>query len=246
VITEQQARQTIPRVIRALVQAYGEPPELDEGDALDMSLRTILHEYSSERAASAGMRGLQEEFVDWNELRVSTPHQLARAIDLGENSETAAEVVLDLLRAVFGERNEMSLEFLREASASDARSFLDGIPKLGPILTAKILLLVIGQPSIVATTDVSRVCLRLEWIREDYDVTQTQRRLERLVTKSLMPALYHAFREHGRKTCLTHTPRCKSCPILRHCPFGREATKRKKPASPAKATKKKVSSSRKK
>ena len=230
-ITEQQARQTIPRVLRALEQAYAEPPPNEEGDALEMSVRLILHEDSSEKAVSAAMRRIDLQFVDWNEVRVSTPYQVSRAISATGDAEAKAVQLLALLQAVFRERNEVSLDFLREGSAADARTFLEGIPELGPVLAGKLAMLVFGHPSVVVTPEVARVSLRLDWIREDYDADQILRRLERLVTRSAMRGLYHTFREHARKVCQAQDPKCKRCPVLRHCPFGREATKRSQTAS---------------
>ena len=237
-ISEQQARQSIPRVLKALAQKYGEPPEPPEGDALDLCVRTILHHESSEKAVAAAMRRFERDFVDWNEVRVSTPHQVGLAIDAAGKGEDKARALLALLQGIFQARNEMSLEFLREAGSGEARETLEGIPELGPILASKLLLLVFGHACIVVTPEVTRVAVRLDWAREDYDAVQTQRRLERLVPKASMALLHHAFREHAHRLCQAQTPKCKKCPVLRHCPFGRASAKSKSPTRKSKTRKK--------
>jgi endonuclease-3 len=225
VISEQQGRQGIPRIVRALTQTYGEPPRLSEGDALDLAVHVILRDGISERAAETALARLRQDFVDWNEVRVSTPHQVVRALGDPQGGLERARAILGLLRAVFRRQNEMSMAFLREAGAAEARSFFETVPELGPVLSAKMLMLVLGHPSVIVTPEVARVCQRLELVREDYDKSQIERRLERLVARNLMPELYHVFQEHARRACLAQDPRCKGCPILKQCAFGREAIK---------------------
>ena len=223
-ISERQARKTIPRVLSSLEKKHGEPPPLPDGDALEMAIRIVLHEDSSEKAVAAAMRNLQRDFVDWNEVRVSTPFQVARSIDSNGDAEGKAKELQALLRGVFQARNDVSLEFLREASASEALEFFQNISELGPVLTGKIMMLVLGHASIIVSPEVVRVCSRLDWVREDYDEVQVQKRLERLVTKSSMYLLYHVCKEHARKICQAQNPKCKRCPVLKHCPYGRAAT----------------------
>lgn len=233
-ISEREARKTIPRVLRALEKKHGEPPPLSDGDALEMAIRVVLHEDRSEKAAASAIRNLQRDFADWNEVRVSTPYQVATAIDSNGEAETKALEVQALLSAAFSVRNEISLEFLREASAAEAAEFFEEISELGPVLTGKILMLVLGHSSIIVSPEVIRVCQRLDWIREDYDDVQIQKRLERLVPKSAMYQLYHVCREHARKICQAQDPKCRGCPVLKFCPFGREATRTRKSAGAAK------------
>ena len=224
-ISEQQARQVVPRVVRSLEQAYGPPAPPEEGEALAAAVRAVLQEYVSDRNASAAMHNFTDGFVDWNEVRVSTAYQVSEAIGGGEAAEEATRRIMALLSAVFRARNEMSLDFLRDGGPTEAREFLDGVENLGPPLAAKIQMLVLGHASVIVTSDVVRIAQRLGWVREDYDEAQTQRRLERVVSKALMPALHWGSREHARKTCLAQNPRCKGCPVLKQCPYGREAQK---------------------
>lgn len=216
-IAEQDARKLVSTVIDTLQKNHGEPPAPPEDGLLAESVLAILSNGSSKKTAGAALKKLQDGFVDWNEARVSTVHEVAACVGAAPEDEEKARSVRALLRAVFREDNEIGMGFLREASPSDAREFVEKIRELEPTVAYRILMEVLGHACVPVTEEVARVCKRLDLVREDYDEEQTQKRLERIIAKAQMPAFFHVVLAHAQKTCLVEKPKCDQCALLKEC-----------------------------
>jgi endonuclease-3 len=73
-----------------------------------------------------------------------------------------------------------------------------------------------GQPSIVVDTHVKRVAKRLGLTRSD-DPDHVEHDLQQLMPRSQWTAFSQRLLLHGRYVCLARKPRCRTCPIYRHC-----------------------------
>lgn len=216
-IAETQARKTLARVVKKLKKAYGEPAEPAEEDPMARVVRAVLEDGASDRAAAAALRRMQETFVDWNEARVSTVYQLAETIEEAGDAERKARSLRGLCQAIFERENAVDPTFLVQESATDARGFMDAREDVDPVIGRRALLLALGHACVPVTADVSRVSLRLDLVREDYDAALMQRRLERLLPNADMPLFFHVVTQHARKRCLVSRPKCKGCPISSDC-----------------------------
>lgn len=83
-----------------------------------------LHHSTSADKALKSFERLATEFVDWNEIRVSTIQEIREQLPSGANSLDTAVFIKDFLEFVHRERQCMDLEFLIELNLSDIRRFL--------------------------------------------------------------------------------------------------------------------------
>ncbi len=94
----------------------------------DSILETVifhrLHHATSADKALKSFERLITEFVDWNEIRVSTIQEIREQLPSGANSLDTAVFIKDYLEFVHRERQCMDLEFLIEQNLSDIRRFL--------------------------------------------------------------------------------------------------------------------------
>lgn len=218
-IAEQDARKLLPVLVEKLRKKYGDPPEPPTENLLEEAVRLLLAEKRSQRAVQSALRALREEFVDWNEVRVSTVYEVAACIGDSEEAVELARSVRSLLRVLFDAQNEVSADWLPEASPAEARELFDHIPHVPTAVGHRMLLEVFGHACVPITADVARVCMRLDLTREDYDAEQVQKRLERVLAKALMPAFYHLVAAHASQTCTEQAPKCRQCPIRKECPY---------------------------
>ena len=222
-IAEQQARRMISRVVAKLMSAYGSPEPPAEEDLLRRVIRVILKDGASDRVVDSAVRRLEKTFVDWNEARVSTVHQIADAISDTGDPETKARSLRAMLQAIFRKQCAGADDFLQEGGAAEVRNFMETVPEMDLAIRQKVLLLALGCACVPVTTEVVRVSVRLDLVRADYDAWQIGRRLERVVPKSGMPDFYHAFSLHAAQTCLEDRPKCKLCEVIRDCAFHRSS-----------------------
>src|ERR1700722_13947 len=80
----------------------GVRPAVDEPrPVLEQFIFAICREGTTREQAENAYRSLQERFFDWNEIRVSSVHELADVLEgLGE-AETRAQRIIDFLQEVF-------------------------------------------------------------------------------------------------------------------------------------------------
>ena len=99
-----------------------------------------LHIGMCARDALKSFRMLEDEFVDWNEVRVSTIKEIREQPPDGGASLDTAGVSKDFLEHVFRERQRIDLEYLDEATLTEARKFLRQIRGIDPATIEAILL----------------------------------------------------------------------------------------------------------
>lgn len=87
----------------------------------------IYHRLHHSTPADKALRSfgrLTSEFVDWNEVRVSTIQEIREQLPSGANSLDTAVFIKDFLELVHRERQCIDLEYLIEENLTDVRRFL--------------------------------------------------------------------------------------------------------------------------
>jgi endonuclease III len=121
-----------------LEQAFGEIKlPADAESVLEKAVYLILREGGSPTATARAMKSLRQDFADWNEVRASRPAELMRMLSGVRRASTMrrlegrARRIKDMLDQIYGERNDTSLEFLRDMKAKDQFEFLSELDDLG-------------------------------------------------------------------------------------------------------------------
>lgn len=84
-------------------------------------LREILKSDMHERSALIALNRLEKHFADWNEIRVSSPFEIAAAMDSGGNDIVRAEWIQQLLLCIFDTTDEMSFSTFLDMTPTQAR-----------------------------------------------------------------------------------------------------------------------------
>jgi len=101
-----------------------------ERSPVKVLLLGALSEYLSARSALVLLNRLERTFVDWNEVRVSSPYEIATAMHGNADDLTYAEYIRRVLTRVFDETNDMTLSSLMDKRRSDVTRLI------GRIMTA--------------------------------------------------------------------------------------------------------------
>jgi hypothetical protein len=117
-----------------------DPP--DEFDALTHQLVfSILLWEASTGQAKAAMRRIREAVVDYNELRVCVPDEVAHV--LGDKYPLAHERAMrmrSILNDVYHRQHAISLKHLGEIGRREARAYLDSLEGVPPFVSARVCL----------------------------------------------------------------------------------------------------------
>jgi endonuclease-3 len=75
---------------------------------------------------------------------------------------------------------------------------------------------------ITVDTHVTRLANRLGLTKHASDAVKIEQDLLPIVPRERWTIFSHLLIYHGRKICKAQKPQCDQCPLLQHCPTGRE------------------------
>jgi endonuclease III len=113
------------RLYNSLKRKYSKVQPVTHDDPVEALVYSIISENVTARAAQTAMKRLAENFVDFNDLRVSRSEEIIEA--LGEDTPEAKQIASLLTRAlaaVFHRYNTLSLEALKKIGKRPAKQAL--------------------------------------------------------------------------------------------------------------------------
>jgi len=188
---------------------------------LELLVRTILSQHTSDRNRDVAYTALREAFPKWEEVLAAPTEAVADAIrGAGLHHQRAARIQ-HVLRRIQDERGTLSLDFLGEISDRRAAEWLLSLPGVGKKTAYVVLLFGFNRPFFPVDTHIARVTLRLKaWdgTGDPHDA------LAPLVPPGEELDLHLHLIQLGRELCRPRAPRCPDCPLLDLCPYGQEST----------------------
>ncbi len=196
-----------------------EPPP--QWPVLDELMATILSQNTSDANSDAAFEELRRRFDGWDAVRRAPAASIAKAIRRAGLSRRKAPRIKQILQAIFIERGELSLDFLRGLPAPEAADYLRRFPGVGPKTVACVLLFACRKPVLPVDTHVHRVSRRLGLIGPRTGAAKAHDDLARLVAPRQVLEFHIQLIRHGRRTCAARNPQCEDCPLVDLCPEGR-------------------------
>ncbi len=195
-----------------MLRAHGAP--------LDELILTVLSQNTNDRNRDVAYARLRRRFESWDEIRDAELVEVEEAIRPGGLAPTKSKRIQEILQAVDGD----DLAWMADAPLGEARDYLCALPGVGRKTAACVLLFALGMPDVPVDTHVYRVGTRLGLFRPRGSLEEAHDELLRLAGNDADEAyeLHTSLIRHGRRTCTARKPRCRECPLLRLCPYGRE------------------------
>jgi hypothetical protein len=109
----------------------------DTESTVEKAVYLVLREGGSQASTERAMRSLREDFVDWNDVRLSRPSELARLMSNSSKAVTIrrlvgrCERIREMLDQIYNDRNEVNLEFLLDEKPKGQIEYLEDIDDLG-------------------------------------------------------------------------------------------------------------------
>lgn len=176
------------RNLKALLKrgAKRAPPELpDEDDPLSVLIVSFLLWESSTPAALRAYRRFKRSFVDYNDLRVSLPHEITEWLGMRdalalERSQRLRATLNDLFRR----ENAVTLDKLYEGRKREVREYLEGLEGMTPYVSARIALLAFDAHAIPVDEQLRMVLIANDAADDAADVVETSQWLARHIKAS--------------------------------------------------------------
>jgi endonuclease-3 len=209
-------------ILERLREAYGRPVPRVHGAPVDELILTVLSHNTNDRNRDVAYARLRERFASWAEVRDAPVADVEDAIRPGGLAPTKAVRIREILRAL----GDDDLSWTEHAPLEEARDYLCELPGVGRKTAACVLLFSYGRPDVPVDTHVYRVGARLGLWRPNAPLDEAHDEMLRLARGSDPYEAHVALIRHGRRTCIARAPRCRECPLLSLCPYGRAAVRR--------------------
>jgi len=221
-------RTKIVKIINLLNKACGTPAPLKKDDPVDVLVRTVLSQNTTDKNSLKAFAVLKLKFKSWDELLNTDTRKIARLIRHAGLANIKAKRIKEILGEIEKrgqvpgsrvQKKKISLGFLAKMDVEDSLEYLKSLKGVGPKTAACVMLFAFNKPVMPVDTHIFRVTKRLGLIGEDLSIEEAHKRLLDAVPKHLIYQFHLGIIEHGRKTCIAQNPRCGVCILYGLCRF---------------------------
>jgi endonuclease III len=207
-------------IIQNLERTYGVPENERTSDPLDMLVKIILSQATSDTNSHRTFAALKKRFPAWDALLRARTSTIAETIRSGGLANQKAAVIKDVLRQIKEDHGTLDLGFLHELSSEEAVSYLSQFRGIGPKTIACTLLFACRKEIFPLDTHIFRILRRVGLIPQSC----TDRRAHEIMNRLVPPGKFYSFHvnliRHGRTLCRPREPLCERCPIVEYCDYG--------------------------
>jgi len=209
-------------IIQNLERTYGVPENRRTSDPLDMLVKIILSQATSDTNSHRTFAALKERFPSWDRLlrvRVST---IAETIRSGGLANQKAAVIKEVLRQIKEDHGTLDLSFLHKLSSEDAVRYLSQFRGIGPKTIACTLLFACRKEVFPLDTHIFRILRRVGLIPQSCTDRRAHEIMNRIVPEGKFYSFHVNLIRHGRTLCRPREPLCERCPIVEYCDYGQQ------------------------
>lgn len=209
-----------------LCQEYQCPiPYFHDLDPLSELISSLLSHRTKNKDSAKAFENLKARFDTWEEVKNASVEEIMHQINSCTWPEQKAPRIKNVLQAIYRQVGELSLDFLKHLSPSEARGWLEQLPGVGPKTSAAVLIFSnLKMKALPVDSHHFRVASRIGLIEPKLSLEKAHQVLERQLPENWSVQQVYDNHEvlmlHGQRCCYFKNPDCKRCPILRLCPFG--------------------------
>ncbi|HVG31995.1 MAG TPA: hypothetical protein VM911_02910 [Pyrinomonadaceae bacterium] len=207
-------------IIQNLERAYGVPENRRASDPLDMLVKIVLSQATSDTNSHRTFAALKKRFPTWEQALRARESTIADVIRSGGLANQKAAVIKSILRQIKHEHGTLDLSFLHELSAEEATTYLSEFRGIGPKTVACTLLFACRKEVFPLDTHIFRILRRVGLIPQKSTDLRAHELMNRLVPEGKFYSFHVNLIRHGRALCRPREPLCERCPIVEYCDYG--------------------------
>jgi len=220
--TTMNKQQALTQVLKVLEKHYA-PPDPDEKPVLEQLLYAVLREGTTRDQADAAYKTLETKFIDWNEIRVSSPQEIADALGSLPGAAEKSTRLIGILQHVFETTFSFRLEDIDKKGLKQAAKQLGRFAEASDFAVAWVLQRSLGGHALPLDAPSLRTLHRLGLVDHlDEHLESIRSTLEHYIPKSRGPLFTDTVSMVAKDYCWAEEPHCSACPLLKDCPTGQE------------------------
>lgn len=206
-----------------LARAYPLPEPPDRTDSLvDQVVMAVLWADAPPAKARQACAKLAEEFVDWNELRVSMTTEAGSVLEACGLPMVKAGALKRILGKVVEELYTFDFEALAARPRDQLKAWFMSIEGLPHPIAASVLYHVFQYDRVLADADIARVIQRLGLVAETAAEPEVEAGMADVIPAREAHLVYHGLRQHALAVCTKKDFDCRSCLLRKECKTGQE------------------------
>lgn len=221
-IHDEEELKPIRHIIRNLERVYGVPENDCTRDPLDMLIKIILSQATSDVNSDRAFENLKKKFPTWDKALRARETTIANAIRSGGLANQKAATIKSLLLQIKAERGALDLLFLHEMPTDEAVAYLSQFRGIGPKTIACTLLFACRKDIFPIDTHIFRILRRVGLIPEKCTDERAHEIMDSIVPHGKFYSFHVNLIRHGRTLCRPRDPQCERCPIVEYCDYGQE------------------------
>ncbi|MCK4851380.1 MAG: hypothetical protein KAT11_08515, partial [Phycisphaerae bacterium] len=168
-------------VLSRLKRLYGAPAKQSaEVEPVERIVLAILADNEPSSKAQTVLRKLKGYYVDFNELRVSRPNELAAHMgSTFAQPLPKAKIILGVLKGIFDRENSFDLGFLKSKSKQELEEYFRDIPGADNYLVSSVILYCCGRQAFPLDEKMLQACKELELAKGPVSLENMQAYFER-------------------------------------------------------------------
>ena len=212
------------RRLRALLAKHYKltPPPPPKESFVDQIVMTVLWCESPPARAEAAFVNLAEEFVDWNELRVSVTSEVGSILESCGLPAPKGAVLKRILSKAVEELYSFDFELLCPRPREQVRDWFITIEGVPHQVAAAILYYVYGYDRVLVDAEIARVIQRLGLVPEEAPEADIEAGLADVIPARESHFIYDALRQHAATICTKKDFDCRICPLRKECETGKK------------------------
>ncbi|MEP7291763.1 MAG: endonuclease III [Chloroflexota bacterium] len=206
-------------VAAALGELFGFPDWRPFLPPLDELIDCILSQSTTDANRDRAFAALKANFPNWEAVMNAPTEAVINAIKPAGLANQKAPRIQEVLRRIYAERGELSIDFLADVPISDAKTWLTRFHGVGPKTAAIVLCFAFQREAFPVDTHIHRVGQRIGFLPQGISADNAHPVMEAIVP----PQDYFAFHLNmirlGREICQARQPHCDLCPLKAYCDY---------------------------
>jgi endonuclease-3 len=213
----QEKRRLLAQISDALEKRYGVPGTGPLDDPLEVLIRTILSQNTTDRNRDLAYVELERRFPRWEDILEAEQDEIAEAIKVGGLGQQKAGRIKEILQWVQGQWGRMTLAPLCAMETREALGILLKLKGVGPKTANCVLAFGCGRDVFPVDTHILRVTKRLGLIPPQTTAGKAHEHLAQLVPPGTAIPLHLNLIRYGREQCKARQPQCGRCLVPELC-----------------------------
>lgn len=196
----------------------------DRPNLIELLALATIGDSPYEKNAMHAVRRMERDYVDWNEVRVTSAHELGELLKAYHLPPQRAVELKSLLQMIFLRENKLSTD-LSSGDAFDAvKSYLQGYGEMPRRVSDMVLMLLGDHRDIPAGEPVMRFAVRVGLVEAESGDNALQLLFKKTLPAQELKPAHYAVCAHCREMCREKAPLCARCFIVTHCDYGTKHT----------------------